>query len=592
MAVQLKRLSKKLVDRPGFHAGLLLLWCGLGLALRLLNLTAKPPWMDEVSTVVFSLGNSTRLIPLNQVIGLDELLRPIQLQPDASIRSVIHFLLEENNHPPAYFVLAHSWMRWLIQPDGYASLWAARSLPAFFGALAVPATFGLAWAAFRSRLVAHLCAALMMASPFAVFLAQEARHYTLAIFWVTLSLGCLAIAVRAIRQRQPLPLSITGLWVGANGLAIATHYFSGLTLLAEGLVLLGMAWQQRRSWHDWAAARRRIYLVAIGTLVGGVVWLPVWMNFYGSPQSSFLKGEPHELGYWLNPVAQSLAGWIYAILTPMTVGYRWWGLAAVIISILVSLAYLCWLMAQLIPSLRHQLWQPDRQIGLAAVGGFFLAANGLFFAICYLAGQDITRGHRYSFVFFSALIVLVGAGLAPFWEGKAPRFTKVRLPLIQRAIGGRQFVVLAICCSLIGSLFVVFNLSFQKYYRADRLIPLMQATSAHPVIIGTPTLVTAQPTAIGIEMMSLAWEIKRHFNPATDPNWQAIPKFMVLEQNTVTGLEPTGTLIQLLTAQTRPLDLWLFNYGPDLTAQGCHIPSGGYGHKGSFSYNHYVCGAD
>lgn len=592
MAYRFKHWSKDLSTRPGFQMGLLLIWFGLGLALRLVNLTAKPPWMDEVSTVVFSLGNSTRLIPLNQMIGLDELLRPIQLNPDASVQSVVQFLLQENNHPPAYFVLAHGWMRWLIRPDGYASLWAARALPAFLGALTIPAAFGLGWAAFRSRPVAHLCAVTMMVSPFAVFLAQEARHYTLAILWVTVSLSCLAITVRVFHQRQRLTLSIAGLWIGVNGLAIATHYFSGLTLLAEGLVLLGVAWQQRHDWSAWAAARQRIYLVAAGTLVGGLIWLPVWLNFYGSPQSSFLKGEPDELGYWLNPIAQSLAGWIYSILTPITVGYRWWGLAAVIISILITLIYLVWLIAQLLPGLRHQLQQPDRRIGLTAVGGFFLVANGLFFAICYGAGQDITRGHRYSFVFFSALIVLVGAGLAPFWEGKVPRFTKMRLPWNQRAISGRQFVAVAICCSLIGSLFVVFNLSFQKYYRADRFIPLMQSASAHPVIIGTPTLVTAQPTAIGIEIMSLAWEIKRHFNPETDPDWQTAPRFVVLEHNTETGLEPEGTLSQLLTTEARPFDLWLLNYGPDLNSQGCYIPAEGNGHKGSFSYNHYVCPED
>ncbi|WP_121968637.1 phospholipid carrier-dependent glycosyltransferase [Leptolyngbya sp. BC1307] len=88
---------------------------------------------------------------------------------------------------------------WL--PCGYASLWAARALPAVLGALAVPATYLLAWFSFRSRLIGVLCAALMVVSPFGVFLAQEARHYTLAILLVIASLCCFVLSVWALRQR-------------------------------------------------------------------------------------------------------------------------------------------------------------------------------------------------------------------------------------------------------------------------------------------------------------------------------------------------------------------------------------------------------
>jgi len=46
----------------------------------------------------------------------------------------------------------------------------------------------LAWAGwFRSRLVGQIAAAMMAVSPYGIYLAQEARHYTLAILLIIAS---------------------------------------------------------------------------------------------------------------------------------------------------------------------------------------------------------------------------------------------------------------------------------------------------------------------------------------------------------------------------------------------------------------------
>jgi uncharacterized membrane protein len=156
------------------------LWLLIGTALRLTQLEAKPPWTDEFSTIVFSLGNSFHSVPLDQAIALDTLLQPIQPHPNAGVSDVLQHLFSETNHPPLYFVLSHWWMR--LFPPGFgdlASVWAARSLSVLFGALSIPAIYGLTWLAFRSTLVSQLTAAVMAVSPYGVFIAQEARHYTL-----------------------------------------------------------------------------------------------------------------------------------------------------------------------------------------------------------------------------------------------------------------------------------------------------------------------------------------------------------------------------------------------------------------------------
>jgi uncharacterized membrane protein len=60
---------------------LLLLWTAIAFILRFANLNSKPLWTDEFSTLVFSLGNSFRGVPIDRAIDLSTLLQPLQLVP-------------------------------------------------------------------------------------------------------------------------------------------------------------------------------------------------------------------------------------------------------------------------------------------------------------------------------------------------------------------------------------------------------------------------------------------------------------------------------------------------------------------------------
>lgn len=575
----------------------LLLLFAVALLIRFTHLAAKPAWMDEVSTVIFSLGNSSRMIPLNDIISLDEILRPLQVTPGSTAADAVTNLLAEDNHPPAYFALAHGWMslfdRFFGREDGYASLWAARALSAIFGALGVPATYLLAWFSFRSRLTGILCAALMAVSPFGVFLAQEARHYTLAILMVIASLCCFVLAVQALRQRAAPSWRIVFAWVVINALSIAVHYFSGITILAEALVLLVLLVKQcREDGATWRQARWvRIYVAAAGTFIGAAIWLPILINFYGSPQSSFLRSGPSSWRYWVNPLVQSAVGWLYAILSPVTSGYSWQAVTAMIITIsLTLLLYVPWLVVCLWRSLTFEIQQPALRTGLQSIGGFLIMANVIFAVICYGLGFDITRGHRYSFVFFPAILILVGAGLAPFWQQSArASFSRVKLPLVKRIISGRALVATVLVVGFLGAQVIVHDFTTLKFYKADRFVRLVQADSTLPVVIGADTTISEQPIVVGIEILSVGWEIQRHFNPV-DPSsrWLSPPQFVIAETNTAKSFNAEEQLKQSLATVSHPFDLWLLNFSPDLAGQGCTVPE--MGNRGSFSYAHYVCG--
>ncbi|MEL6553732.1 MAG: phospholipid carrier-dependent glycosyltransferase [Cyanobacteria bacterium J06621_11] len=586
--------------------------------IRITQLTAKPAWMDEVSTVMFSLGNYSRLIPTDQLIGLDQITRGLQFTPSATVMDAATKLLAENNHPPAYFMLAHWWMDFFHGMSGqiaegtYASLWASRAFPSFFGALAVPVAYWLGWVSFRDRLTGLLCAALMAFSPFSVFLSQEARHYTLAILLIMGSLGCFVLAVQAVRQQRPIRWLTVLAWIVINALGVAVHYFCGIAYCAQGLILLGLLVQQ--CLKDAAAWRRatwgRIYVVAAGTLAGVLVWLPVLLHFYGSPQTTYITSSSRDLNFWVRPLAQSLVGWLYALMSPISRGFSWqWVVVIVVTSVFLVLCYAPWLVFNLVRSLKLQ-WSEAKESdaeeqslfrsGLLAMSGFFIVANLLYLAICYVVGFDITRGHRYTFAYYPSIVLLAGAGLAPFLTPKTtPKttskktklFSQVRFPFVKRAISGRSFVIMALLVAFLGTQTIVWNRTHLKFYMPDRFVDSMQAESDYPVILTMQAVSGSQPSVLGNEIVSVAWEIKRQLEKTTEAGapdeWAGAPQFVLVEESRIRNNDPVETLKAAIDSAPRPFDLWSLSGSPDLTSIGCSEPE--RGNDGSFTSNHYVC---
>ncbi|NEO99332.1 MAG: hypothetical protein F6K58_11745 [Symploca sp. SIO2E9] len=408
--------SKTLIPFRSTHLLLFLIWLFLGTILRLSNLASLPPWTDEFATMVFSLGNSFRNVPLNQLIDSDILLQPLQTLPKAGISAVVDHLFTESTHPPVYFALAHLWMKLFPSEAGLVSISAARSLSTVFGIVSIPAVFGLSYLAFRSLLISQLAAAMMAVSPFGVFLAQEARHYTLAVLLVIASLCCLVKAVKNIYRQKTLPISVGLIWVAVNCLGIATHYFFVLTLGAQALVLLGQAWRQTA--QDLKALLQphwqRIYAVVVGTSIGCLVWLPALQAIHGSvPTNWIYDGNPRI--DWLAPIGRfllwAISSWLMLPSAVTTIP-----LAVVIISGIVSLLFLLWTLPSLSSGLKYQQQNPDTGLATQILVEYLLGAIALFGVFTYGLAMDLTLAPRFQFVYFPALIVLLGAALAGCWQ--------------------------------------------------------------------------------------------------------------------------------------------------------------------------------
>lgn len=630
-------MLKTLFDRRWFHPLLLLVWIAIGAILRFTHLTGKPPWTDEFATLVFSLGNSFQTVPLDQPISLDTLLQPLQPNPAMGASEVIHRLIREDHHPPLYFVLAHWWMQLFPTSGEYISLWAARSLPALFGVASIPALYGLGWLAFRSRLVAQLAAAMMAVSPYGVFLSQEARHYALGILWVIASLGCLVVAVQHLQSKKILPIGVVLGWVVVNALGMATHYFFSLTLCAEALVLGGL-WILRSRLapklgkvfpiphtpypiphYLWW----RIYVVAAGTLVGCLLWVPIWRMSHDSQMTQWIKNSNPNFLSLISPIFQALASWITMLaLLPVESPV----LFVVIASGAVMLIFFLWALPILYRGIKAQMKQPDNSIAIGVLGGFVVGAIALFFGITYFLGIDLTRGARYNFVYFPAVIVLLGAALASKWQGAeidhASKLlhqgnSKSHIPLGEWQLGttnwqediqqrtqseveveskqfplspvrsvpvssssipnpqppvhlphsspsrtnGKLAVAMIWFIGLLSGITVVSNLGYQKYYRPDLLIPVIQQASKTPVLIATTHNTLVQTG----EMMGLAWEFKRSATAQTSPNKTL--NFLLAHQTQIECVSTEGTtcpasttLKNAIAKLPRPLDVWLVNF--------------------------------
>lgn len=549
----------------------------LAALVRFAYLSSKPPWTDEFSTLVFSLGHSFRTVPLDQVISSEELLSPLRLAPEGTPQDVVRYLMSESTHPPVYFLLSHFWLKLFpALPQGIVSVWAGRSLSVAFAILTVPAIYGLGWLAGRSRLAANLSAILYAVSPYAVFLAQDARHYTLALLLITLSFCCLVVAVRKMQARQPIPLWLCAGWVAVNALGVAVHYFVMLSLLSEAIALLFF-------WRFQAPARRhahpissllnpQLLAVAFLSLAACLVWLPELANSQTSPLTEWIFYDRSDLLMWLNPIFQFLAAWVVmVILLPLEADFL--PLAAV--AAVVMIAFLIWVVPLLVRSFKMLLANPQTRWAVVLLGGLVLGGIAVMTVITYGLGRDVTRGARYNFIYFPAVLALLGMALATLWNRGGlvdeattpPPWTSRRwyAPRHQFPKTGKTAVLGILFLGFLSALSVAVNLGYEKYYRPEQLAAQMRQYTEAPILVATDHQTHVQTG----EMMGLA----REFLLAPDASPYTLPRFILAhgEKNSFT---PAATLNQVLNQVPRPFDLWLVNWHasenvnqPDCTAQ-------------------------
>jgi len=529
------------------HLALLLGWIAIAAILRFTHLATKPVWADEFSTLIFSLGNSYRTIPLNQVLTLPELLQPLQPNPGATVQSVIQNLLTESNHPPFYFALSHLWLKLFPTPNGFVSVEAARALSALFGVVSVPALFGLAWVMMRSRLVAHLAAALMAFSPFGIYLAQEARHYTLALLWVIASLGCLVVAVKHLQVGKKIPFWLCFGWIAVNGFGVATHFFVILAIVSQAIALL-IWWLlfKRVSLPvpSLSVNRWRLLTIGLGTFVTIAIWLPVLLGIKGTELTRWLQAGEFDNSNGIDQLLRSLAGLVSMLYLLPIQGIPIW--VAIISSGIIGVL-LIWTLPLLWRGWSGQAQTPETRSMLLLIGGYVMAEIALSLFITFGLGTTFSSVFRYRFVCFPGVILLVAVALSYYEKHAATLIPRLKTSQIQ----GTVAIVIVLLFTFLGGLTVVNSLAYQRTHRPDQVAAAIHADFRSPTLVAIPQRTHGHTG----RLMGIAWELQR-----LDPAAAGQTSFLLAHQPQADVTPAIAALKSAVDRLPRPLDVWRVNY--------------------------------
>lgn len=542
--------TRKILKTNDFNYFLLSIWILIGTILRYNFWADKPADSIEISTLGYSLGHNFLDIPLDKVITWQQLLSPLRFDATTPYSDVIHNLMTESTHPPLYFLLTHFWLKIFTQDGEIVSLAVGRSLSALFGVLAIPAIFALGCFAFRSQIVGQIAAALMAVSPYGIYIAQEARHYTLTILWIMASLAFLIQAIRYIQQQKILPLWLGCFWVIVNSLGIATHYFFALTLAAEGLV---MGWFLLRDIKQFSQRYWwRIYIVGLGTFIGCLVWLPAVTGISGNDLTSWIDTS-YDLDEIWQPILRLFVWGITMIFMLPVEG------TTTFISILSGVTMLLVLVC-VFPSLWRG-WKvgfsfPIASLSLQILGAFLGFAILLFLFVIYGLGKDISLVARYGFVYFPVVLLLLALSLASCWQNLEEKKPTSKLfefiPNFFRTTG-KKVVVIILIMGLCGALSVVTNYAYQKSRRADLLAQIIQTKSQAPILIAMSYKTHSEIRAL----MAIGLYFQRLEQKTNLPTETL--EFILAKKQENSTLLPDSTIAQILQEKIRPLDLWAVN---------------------------------
>lgn len=403
----------------------------LGTVFRLTNLGGKTLWLDEIITALFTSGQGYEVIPRETLFPIQTVPSFFTYQPQ-TCSQLSTFLAEQSTHPPLFFCLLHHWLGGVERLTflDVSIAFQLRSLSVVLGVIAIGALYYFNRFAFSPK--AGITAAMIMAvSPFAVYLAQEARQYTLLLVLIIIALLAL---VELIRSRNP-SFWVWLLWGSANSLGCYTHYFFVLSFIAQIFILSFFLFQQ---------SPKRLFLlgsVIIGVALSYLPWLPIVIHHFSSAKTDWLPDAD-----LFSPIYQSLLGWLVMVVTFPVESQP---LYIQIISGVLMLGFGAWLLYEVGIGYR-ELLQNDQTRTVTLALSFYLGLLFLqFLIIIYVLDKNIAIAPRYNYVYYPAICALLAASLAI----RKPTVFRVNLPIMMTVLVGT-----------ISSVFVVSNLFFIKPY--------------------------------------------------------------------------------------------------------------------------------
>jgi uncharacterized membrane protein len=446
---------------------LLILALLVGLVLRFLNLTGKPLWMDEVITTLFSFGQTYDAVPIGQTKTVGEFTQFLQFQPQATCPKITVNVMTQSVHPPLFFCAMHQWLN-LLKATGTNFVWQVRAFAALFGTAAIGLTYAIAHLAFRSRSIAIAAAWVMAVSPFAIYLSQEARHYTLPMTIVMLGLLSLIKIQQDWQQGKINPWIWVG-WAACQTIGLYTHYFCLMATVGQiGALLLWQWWQ-----HPAKQRPTQMFWVPVAFVIAAIgltykPWIATMIGHVTRPETNWMKPFTPSFVTTIAPLWELPIGWLSMIVAFPVEGQPIW---LVIPTAIAMLLFGGWILQQTVQGLKSLWHDPTTRDSVMIIGSFLLIVLLEFLIIIFGLGKNIAQVPRYNFIYYPAVALLIGAGVAR--QGAELKLRSTSQPLF--------YLVLIGCLS---ALFLNANLAFQKPFR-----PELVASQIAPSNPTTPTMV-------------------------------------------------------------------------------------------------------
>jgi len=471
----------------------------IGAVLRFWNLDAKPLWMDEVITAIFSMGRNYFEVPLEQFFSVSALDQLFQLKP-TTCANIAQTVSVQSVHPPLFFCWLHQWLQWV--PGDW--VWQLRSLSAIAGIAAIALVYGLNQAAFSPGAGA-IAGLVMSVSPFAVYLSQEARHYTIPMLFVIVSLmGLIRIQQDLLQQKRSLNVWMG--WTVVNGVGFYVHYFLVLAISAQffALLVLQIQLKSRQSlkfwWRTWSA----IAFAGLGIFAICLPWIPTFISHISRPETDWLETAQANWWSFLVPLYQFAAGWLVMVVSfPVEYQPIW----IIVLSGVAMLLFAGWVIWCVLKGLKLLWNDPKTHWETLMLMSFVIGVMLEFFAIVYILGKDITQVPRYNFIYYPAVCALIGAS---FWQLNRVQPSKFEAPFLLYFVGG------------LSCIFVVSNLVFLKPYMPDRVAQNISSANCSAIVMSYKDF---QDIALGLGFaLAIQTDEKQHPQPCQPSRFALISR--------------------------------------------------------------------
>ncbi len=554
--------TKYITNQRFFTLVIILLLIILGTYIRFFNLTLKTIWTDEIASIVYSLGNSFKSVPLNQIINLETLLKPLKINDNHGLKDVIKYGIFEDFVPPLHFMLLHVWIFILEKSNELVSIFTARSLSVYLSVMSIPGIYWLASSLFKQKRAVGLLASLIMTlSPYSIALAQETRHYSIAIICVILSILAFFNISETIIRSNYLPVPNICLLVGLNIMGVASHYFFVVVLISEVLALIAVATE-----HKLPLIRTNISILSAINLMTGLIWLPVY----------FLNSSRDDLTAWAEMDVTKIDAIANLLLQPIVASITMISLLPVessnFITVTVSALIMLTTIFLLLLLIHKNIFSDlANDLPLRFLIAYLISSILILVCICCVFAKDFLSAPRYHFIYFPALIILISYFICNSFENNKP-FLKINTLFVKK----NTILYLYIIVLTASSFCVVNNLSFLKSFNADVMAEVINNKSSDNTLIVTNHK-TLNDTS---NLIALGWQF------ANSGRQRNTPKFLLDE---VANPETTQQIIyDTLKTSIGNTSLWLINYDKNVNLKHCLLKKTDDNMPG-YNYKYYYC---